>query len=75
MESREPGSRLCKALLGLPEVSGTSCREGWRMRVRKLGGLKATSVWLSHIWALLPRPRLEMLTALWFFQVSRKFLC
>lgn len=68
MENREPGSSLCKAHLGLPEVRGTGSREGWR--VRRLRGPKATSVWLSHIWALLGRPRLGTLTALWFFQVE-----
>lgn len=38
--------------------------------MRRLGKLKATSVWLSHIWALLARPRLGMLIVLWFFQVE-----
>lgn len=38
--------------------------------MRRLGRLKATSVWLSHIWALLARPRLGMLIVLWFFQVE-----
>lgn len=38
MENREPGSSLCKTHPGLPEVSSTSSREGWRMEKEEAQG-------------------------------------